>query len=229
MCSHNACMCNSEVWNQHTFANVCAACVHVSCVFNTTAWLPSRQCVLLCFWFFSPQDCLAEGVLMFAGTWFCSSASDMALRLASQALCGLGGWWDFGKSQGGVCICVSDHAVSAVDRGHCSADLECNTSVMEANVCSMRVYRCHGNLIQLSIILKMLSPCNKTKPPEAVYLIVGNLSWATRGARTLDKAYSNIKHGYRTNQPPHRRSFQHMFLLLISAYKLKNKVPPHSL
>ena len=70
--------------------------------------------------------------------------------------------------------------------------------------------------------------------PEAVHLIAGDfnhadlkvvlpkfhqhINCATRGGNTLDKAYSNIKHGYKTKQLPHLGSSDHMSLLLITAY-----------
>ena len=79
--------------------------------------------------------------------------------------------------------------------------------------------------------------------PEAVHLIAGDfnhadlkvvlpkfhqhINCATRGGNTLDKAYSNIKHGYKTKQLPHLGTSDHMSLLLIPAYTtIRKKRPP---
>ncbi len=70
--------------------------------------------------------------------------------------------------------------------------------------------------------------------PEAIHIVAGNfnhanlkvvlpkfhqhIKCATRGANTLDKAYSNIKRGFRAKQLPHLGQSDHMSLLLIPAY-----------
>lgn len=54
-----------------------------------------------------------------------------------------------------------------------------------------------------------------------------HIKCATRGAKTLDKTYSNIKHGYRATQLPHLGSSDHISLLLIPAYKpVRKQAPP---
>lgn len=78
------------------------------------------------------------------------------------------------------------------------------------------------------------------KHPEAVHINAGDFNHAelktvlpklhqhvkcpTRGDKTLDKVYSNIKHGYRAIQLPHLGQSDHLSRLLSPAYTPRRKL-----
>lgn len=45
-----------------------------------------------------------------------------------------------------------------------------------------------------------------------------HVEWATRGANTLDKAYTNVKDAFRAASRPHLGSSDHLSVMLIPAY-----------
>lgn len=93
---------------------------------------------------------------------------------------------------------------------------------MSAHLTSKRVHCGYDNYANASSAVRYLHDniSNQlSKYPEAIHIIAGDFNYvdlkavlskchlylkcSTRGANTLEKAYSNIKHGYRDRPLPH--------------------------
>lgn len=82
----------------------------------------------------------------------------------------------------------------------------------------------------------------QNRHPDAVHIVAGgfnhvdlkpvlpkfhqHVKWATRGANTLDKVFTNIKQGYRAKPLPHLGQSDHVSLFLFPAYTTLRKNSP---
>ena len=197
------------------------------------------------------QDCC---ILLITETWLHSSIPDTAIELAGRTAHRQDRNSNSGKSRGGgLCIYVNNNwctNATTID-SHCSPDLEyltvkCRPTYLPREFTVVMVTAVYippdaNAKSALSHLYNAISLKQNTYP-EAVHVIAGDfnhadlkvvlpkfyqhIKCATRGENTLDKAYSNIKHGYRATQLPHLGLSDHMSLLLLPAYTpLKKKAP----
>ena len=198
------------------------------------------------------QDCC---ILLITETWLHSSIPDTAIEITGRTAHRYDRNSDSGKNRGGgLCIYVNNDwctSVTTID-SHCSPDLEyltikCRPKYLprEFTVVMVTVVYIAPNANANSALSQLYNAISlqQNTHPEAVHLIAGDfnhahlkvvlpkfhqhINCATRGGNTLDKAYSNIKHGYKTKQLPHLGTSDHMSLLLIPAYTtIRKKRPP---
>ena len=198
------------------------------------------------------QDCC---ILLITETWLHSSITDTAIEITGRTAHRYDRNSDSGKNRGGgLCIYVNNDwctNVTTID-SHCSPDLEyltikCRPKYLprEFTVVMVTVVYIAPNANANSALSQLYNAVSlqQNTHPEAVHLIAGDfnhadlkvvlpkfhqhINCATRGGNTLDKAYSNIKHGYKTKQLPHLGTSDHMSLLLIPAYTtIRKKAPP---
>uniref|UniRef100_A0A8C7YZR7 Reverse transcriptase domain-containing protein n=1 Tax=Oryzias sinensis TaxID=183150 RepID=A0A8C7YZR7_9TELE len=197
------------------------------------------------------KDCC---VLIFTETWLHSSIPDAAIELAGHTAHRYDRSGDSGKSKGGgLCIYVNNNwcTNSRTVASHCSPDVEyvtvrCSPFYLPREftvVMATAVYiPPDANANSALGLLHSTISSNQDKYPEAVHIIAGDFNHAelksvfpmfhqhvkcaTRGEKTLDKVYSNIKHGYRAIQLPHLGQSDHISLLLAPAYTPLRKRAP---
>ncbi len=162
---------------------------------------------------------------------------------------------DSGKSKGGgLCMYVLNDwcSQSRIIESHCSPDIESMTVIFRpfylprelTVVVVTAVYippdaKISSALTYLHIIISK----HQRAYPDGVHIIAGDFNQAclktvlpkfsqyvkcaTRGSNTLDRVYSNIKHGYRAVPLPHLGLSDHVSLFLVPAYTpLRKRMNP---
>lgn len=189
------------------------------------------------------KDC---SLLIITETWLHSSIPDTAIGLVGRTVHRFDRNKDSGKNRGGgLCVYVNNNWCTNTKtvNSHCSPNLEyvtvkCRPFYLPREfrvVMVTAVYippKANASLA-LESLYDTISE-QQSKYPDAVHIVAGDfnhvdlkvalprfhqrIKCATRAANTLDKCYTNIKHGYRAKQLPHLGQSDHMSLLMLPAY-----------
>lgn len=193
-------------------------------------------------------------ILLFTETWLHPLIPDSAMELMGYTVQRRDRTESSGKTRGGgLCVYVnSGWCTNAVTvDSHCSPDLEyvsvkCRPIYLPREFSVVMITAVYippdANAKVASSHLHSSIGSQQSKYPDAVHIVAGDFNHAdlktvlpkfyqhvkctTRGDKTLDKVYSNIKLGYRAKQLPHLGQSDHLSLLLIPAYAPLRKSTP---
>lgn len=184
-------------------------------------------------------------ILVITETWLHSLVPDATLELTSRTLFHLDRNANSGKRKGGG-LCIYVHKCwctnAQVTDAHCSPELEyltikCRPFYLPREFSAVMVtavYIPDANANTALSILHGTVSKQQSKHPDAAHIITGDfnhaelklvlpkftphIKCATRGVKTLDKAYSNINKGFRSKPLPHLGQSDHLSILLTPAY-----------
>ncbi|CAJ1076957.1 uncharacterized protein LOC125983400 [Xyrichtys novacula] len=193
-------------------------------------------------------------ILLFTETWLHPLIPDSAAELTGYTMQRQDRTQSSGKTRGGgLCMYVNNSWCTntvTVD-SHCSPDLEyvsvkCRPFYLPREFSVVILTAVYippdANAKVASNHLHSSIGSQESKYPDAVHIVAGDFNHAdlktvlpkfyqhvkctTRGDKTLDKVYSNIKLGYRAKPLPHLGQSDHLSLLLIPAYAPLRKSTP---